>query len=607
MNPHFGWVPNPVAPGRIAGGSSGGSAAALAAGLADAALGTDSGGSIRIPAAFCGIVGFKPTFGLVPLDGCWPLAPSYDHAGPMARTVGECVAMMRALVPGLRGRTGAARSATSASRWRGPRTPTTACARRVEEAAARFPALEQIEFPHGEGNLRVFMREIAEVHARAVRRAARGLRRGPRSARSGPASRSPTPRSPRPSACARRSATRRPRLLDGFDLLLTPTQGFVAPTYEAAADDSLRSSITRFTQPVQRARLAGARASVRAGRARPPRVDPARRPARGGCVRARRRAGAGGSSPSVELPKERESHALLPSPRNRPPRTVPRLRSRRRDARRLDRDARPRRSSCTASCSGPTTRRRTRSRGRRRSRGSPSPARSATSSSSRPRGHSRRARCSRRKTTRHAQPSRSRSPCRGSPARRTRSTRACARSAPDGRTSPWSTRFGFNVRWTTLPTPLEAPAGSCAGRRSTAPTAYQVWFQEPNTIFKTQTNVADEREYYSFHQDPSWTGVVHWRIRAVRALYGVDATSHARNGLPETSFGPWSPVYTSTNTPFAGGSLDPRRDDLRRDLDRDGAHRAPPHARRSRSAATRSRAERRPSCTASTWQPTRTA
>src|SRR5438552_5783559 len=87
MNPHFGWVPNPVAPGRIAGGSSGGSAAALAAGLADAALGTDSGGSIRIPAAFCGVVGFKPTYGLVSLAGCFPLAPSFDHAGPMARTV----------------------------------------------------------------------------------------------------------------------------------------------------------------------------------------------------------------------------------------------------------------------------------------------------------------------------------------------------------------------------------------------------------------------------------------------------------------------------------------------------------------------------------------
>src|SRR5262245_53498977 len=99
MNPHYGWVPNPVLAGRIAGGSSGGSAAALAAGLADAALGTDSGGSIRIPAAYCGVVGFKPTYGLVPLDGCWPLAASYDHAGPMARTVDGCIAMMEALVP----------------------------------------------------------------------------------------------------------------------------------------------------------------------------------------------------------------------------------------------------------------------------------------------------------------------------------------------------------------------------------------------------------------------------------------------------------------------------------------------------------------------------
>src|SRR5213592_3284435 len=99
-NPHFGTVPNPVAPGRIAGGSSGGSAAALAAGLADAALGTDSGGSIRIPAACCGVVGFKPTYGLVPTDGCFPLAPSFDHVGPMARDADACAAMMEALVSG---------------------------------------------------------------------------------------------------------------------------------------------------------------------------------------------------------------------------------------------------------------------------------------------------------------------------------------------------------------------------------------------------------------------------------------------------------------------------------------------------------------------------
>ena len=57
------------------------------------ALGTDSGGSIRIPAAWCGIAGFKPTYGLVPADGCFPLAPSYDHVGPMASTVAGCAVL----------------------------------------------------------------------------------------------------------------------------------------------------------------------------------------------------------------------------------------------------------------------------------------------------------------------------------------------------------------------------------------------------------------------------------------------------------------------------------------------------------------------------------
>ena len=99
-NPHYGSVPNPLAANRIAGGSSGGSAAALAAGMADAALGSDSGGSIRIPAACCGVTGLKPTFGLVPIDGCFPLAPTFDHAGPMARDVAELERMMAALATG---------------------------------------------------------------------------------------------------------------------------------------------------------------------------------------------------------------------------------------------------------------------------------------------------------------------------------------------------------------------------------------------------------------------------------------------------------------------------------------------------------------------------
>src|SRR5439155_5916933 len=102
VNPHYGTPPNPAAPGRMAGGSSGGSAAALAAGLADAALGSDSGGSVRIPAACCGVTGFKPTYGLVSLEGCFPLAPSFDHAGPMARTVAGCELMLEALADGFR-------------------------------------------------------------------------------------------------------------------------------------------------------------------------------------------------------------------------------------------------------------------------------------------------------------------------------------------------------------------------------------------------------------------------------------------------------------------------------------------------------------------------
>src|SRR5437588_9089790 len=137
-NPHYGAVPNPVAPGRIAGGSSGGSAAALAAGLADAALGSDTGGSIRIPAACCGIVGFKPTWELVPLEGCFPLAPSLDHGGPMARSVEECTAMLEALVPGFERRAvESLEEVQVAVAWTDRAEPLVRA--RVEEAAAAFP------------------------------------------------------------------------------------------------------------------------------------------------------------------------------------------------------------------------------------------------------------------------------------------------------------------------------------------------------------------------------------------------------------------------------------------------------------------------------------
>lgn len=87
QNPHYGGVRNPRAPDRVPGGSSGGSAAAVAAGLCEWAVGSDTGGSIRIPAAFCGVVGFKPTIGTVDTEGVVPLSRSLDTLGPLAPDV----------------------------------------------------------------------------------------------------------------------------------------------------------------------------------------------------------------------------------------------------------------------------------------------------------------------------------------------------------------------------------------------------------------------------------------------------------------------------------------------------------------------------------------
>ncbi len=93
----FGEVHNPWDPTRIAGGSSGGSAASVAAGLGFAAVGTDTAGSIRLPAAYCGVVGLKPTYGRVSTRGVVPLSSSYDHVGPLTNSVYDAALMLQVM------------------------------------------------------------------------------------------------------------------------------------------------------------------------------------------------------------------------------------------------------------------------------------------------------------------------------------------------------------------------------------------------------------------------------------------------------------------------------------------------------------------------------
>src|SRR6266542_1112498 len=99
QNPWYGTVRNPLRPGRTTGGSSGGNAAALAAGMCDLGLGTDTGCSIRLPSACCGTVGLKPRWGAIAMDGIFALCPTLDTVGPMANTVAD-VALVWSVLTG---------------------------------------------------------------------------------------------------------------------------------------------------------------------------------------------------------------------------------------------------------------------------------------------------------------------------------------------------------------------------------------------------------------------------------------------------------------------------------------------------------------------------
>jgi aspartyl-tRNA(Asn)/glutamyl-tRNA(Gln) amidotransferase subunit A len=243
QNLHYGVVPNPAFPGRTAGGSSGGSAAALAGGLVEGALGTDTGGSIRIPAACCGVTGFKPSFGLVSVDGVFPLAPSFDHAGPLARDVAGCVELMRELAPSTT--LPALSDLRVGVTWADRCEPLVRA--RVLEAAAVFGEVSVIEFPIAEAVLPAFMREVADVHRELY--AEHGELYGENIRGKIERCLAIEDSAVEAAASERVALGRRAdELLDGFDLLLTPTLAFVAPMADVVEPD-VRGEFTRFTFP----------------------------------------------------------------------------------------------------------------------------------------------------------------------------------------------------------------------------------------------------------------------------------------------------------------------------------------------------------------------
>lgn len=247
-NEHHGDVAHPADPDRLAGGSSGGSAAAVALGLCDWAIGTDTGGSIRIPAGLCGVVGVKPTTGLVDTTGTVALSPSLDVVGPLAPDVRTAAAALAAMT-GERFDIQADRTdfslAVPAAWVDDLDEPTTAVWERISGGLppARLPAPEELRPPYeallfGEGY--VAHREWFDATPERYGRRARGfLARGREISAD-----------ERAAALARREDDARAveAAIDGHDALLLPTTPCVAPRKSEATDDVV-PRLLRFTWP----------------------------------------------------------------------------------------------------------------------------------------------------------------------------------------------------------------------------------------------------------------------------------------------------------------------------------------------------------------------
>jgi Asp-tRNA(Asn)/Glu-tRNA(Gln) amidotransferase A subunit family amidase len=223
QNLHYGVVPNPAHPSLTAGGSSGGSAAALVLGEADGALGTDTGGSIRIPAACCGVAGFKPTFGLLSTDGVFPLAPTFDHVGPMARDVAGCIDLLGIEVADV-----ALDELSLASAW---------------GATLGTP----VDFPTAEAAFFAFAREVGDVHRQLYPENAElyGENIREKIERCIAVTDAEYERAVRARAEHRERAE---GALEGFDLLVTPVLSIPVPPADCV-ELEVRAAMTLYTFP----------------------------------------------------------------------------------------------------------------------------------------------------------------------------------------------------------------------------------------------------------------------------------------------------------------------------------------------------------------------